>query len=177
MSNCRFRVLPLVALLLVSGPVAPAQTATASAPLEGRLFDGAEGLDERPVAGGHVFAISAKKKAVLGHATTSSEPGPEKGRWQMNDLPAEGEIVLIGFHEKAPDNLWIQRYTLTGRYNDLSIVSARKADKAFGDVEIAKLWTDLHRLGWVKKKVTAKTSSASAKELVRALLATTVSSK
>ena len=103
------RVLPLMILLSVSGPGTPADTPNASAPLEGRLFDGAEGLDERPLEEAHIFAVSVKTKAVLGHALTSKEPGPDKGTWQLN-LPAEGEIVLIGFHEESKDNLWIQRY-------------------------------------------------------------------
>jgi len=125
------------------------------------LFDGVEGLAERPLAEAHIFAVSAKTKAVLGHAMTSKEPGPDKG-----------EIVLIGFHEKAKDNLWIQRYTLTGKYNDLSIVSASRADKSFSnDPSMKALWSELRGAGWVKQEATAKSANACAVELADALLA------
>jgi len=166
------RVLPLIVLLCVSGPGTPGDTPPASAPLEGRLFDGADGFAERPLAEAHIFAVSAKEKAVLGHTMTSKEPGPDKGTWQLNNLPEEGEIVLIGFHEKAKDNLWIQRYTLTGKYNDLSIVSASKADKTFtADPSMKALWSELRRVGWVKQEATAKSANACAVELADALLA------
>ncbi len=171
------RVLPLTILLCVSGPGThgdPAiATAETSAPLEGRLFDGAEGLAERPLAEAHVFAVSAKKKVVLGHALTSKEPGPDKGTWQLNDLPAEGEIVLIAFHEKAKDHLWLQRYTLTGKYNDLSIVSIGMAERTFNaDPSMKALWSDLRRAGWLKEEATARSANARAVELANALVAT-----
>lgn len=166
------RVLPLIVLLCVGGAGTSGDTPTTSAPLEGRLFDGAEGFDERPLAEAHIFAVSTKTKTVLGHAMTSKEPGPDKGTWQLNNLPAEGEIVLIGFHEKAKDNLWIRRYTLTGKYNDLSIASASRADKSFStDPTMKALWSELHGAGWVKQEATAKSANACAVELADTLLA------
>ncbi len=86
--------------------------------ISGRLWDGVG--NTRPMTDGYVFALSpdGAKKEVLGYAKTESDPKSRAGYFDIYNLPASGEALLVGFHPDRPWSMAIKKVKLTGHYQD-----------------------------------------------------------
>lgn len=85
--------------------------------ISGRLWDGVG--TTRTMRDGYVFALSVgPTKEVMGYAKTESGSRKRAGFFNIYNLPAKGEAVLVGFHPDRPWNMAIKKVSLTGRYQD-----------------------------------------------------------
>jgi hypothetical protein len=84
--------------------------------LSGFLLDG---LRNTPIGDGYIFVLSPDGENILGYSRT--KPGTEynSGCFQISNLPAEGEVLLVGFHPSLEQNLAIGRVTLRGKYQEV----------------------------------------------------------
>lgn len=85
--------------------------------LSGRLFDGIQ--THVPVANGHVFVLAKDGVTILGHARTRAGTGRDTGGFQIADLPATGDALLVAFHPKYPSAMFAEEVALAGKYMSL----------------------------------------------------------
>jgi hypothetical protein len=65
---------------------------------------------------GHIFALSADRKQVLGYTTPSKGSyNTSGGDWEINGLPKSGKIIMVGFASNVKRLMWIQEINLDGR--------------------------------------------------------------
>jgi len=70
---------------------------------------------------GHMFALSADKKQILGYSETSSgptfdnNPYRQGGRWLIEGLPYNQNIILVGFAKNVKRLIWIESIKTTDK--------------------------------------------------------------
>jgi hypothetical protein len=137
--------------------------------LTGRLFDG---VRDSPLPGAYVFAVVPDSKRILAHTTTLAKRGPDHAWWQLAGLPTQGDVILVAFHPQVKANMWMTRFALNGRYNDLRIVSTKLATHTIAsDASIKGIWSLLYLAGWISHEMIATRANASAVELADSLIA------
>ncbi len=85
--------------------------------LSGRLWRGTG--NQLPIAGGYVFALSADRREVYGYTQTNQGRESYSGGFHINNLPATGNLVLVGFHPAFPGEMAIKRVSLNGRHEQI----------------------------------------------------------
>lgn len=143
------------------------ETPARSTSITGRLFDG---IKDSPLPGAHIFVLASDRTTIIGHTITSNERGPLLGTFALHDLPANGEVILVGFHAAVKDNMWLSRFTLNGQANDLRIVNTRMATHSVASDVGRGIWSLLSLAGWVTHEVLATHANESAEELADSLL-------
>jgi len=84
--------------------------------LYGFLLDGSSNT---PIGDGYVFVLSPDGENILGYSKTKPGTEHDSGCFQISNLPAEGEVLLIGFHPSLKQNFAIGTITLRGKYQQI----------------------------------------------------------
>ncbi len=128
-----------------------------------------------PVGNGYVFALTLDKNEILGYSKTRPGKGPDNGRFNINNLPGTGEVLLVGFHPQLSSVIAVKKVTLKGKYDDVLTLSATSIlpGTESGDPNIqskASGWDILAYAGWVAKAKLAADHSKQTTQLAEKLL-------
>jgi|GEM_PF-7076111 len=122
---CKRKLLFLLALTFTatqigaqtsSGTISANSKSKKASALHGRFWDG---NINSPMAGAYIFVLSPDGKTILGTAKSIAGKGEDFGSWQITGLPADGEILLVGFDPNNKANMGVKKVTLNGQYQEV----------------------------------------------------------
>lgn len=138
----------------------------------GRLWNNAG--NPYPISNGYVFALSTDKAEVFGYSRTQPGRGPDNGRFNINNLPENGKILLVGFHPELRSVMAFKQVSLNGKRQDILTLAATiilPSDPSDPNIKArASLFDLLAYAGWIATRKMAADQTQQAMELSEKLL-------